>query len=182
MLKSLFHCTIILAGAAVAAPRAARADDLPSLIRHTALTADWTVKKTSPASKGKCKIYLTEPKYGEKNEIETSLEAELKESGDSYTFSSGGVSSGGKSFWIVFYPKVGNVKVQLEFIRGKDTKSKATLLVNGLFAADTWGKGPDITFSKSSSKAGEKAQCDKDNFRKGNTFLSREPLTFLSLD
>jgi len=182
-LKSLFHCTIVLAGMAAAAPQAVRADDLPSIIRHTARTGNWTVRKTSPASKGKCKIFLAEPKYDDNHEIsDDQLEKELKEKNDSYTFNSGSLGSGGRDYWIVFYPKLGNVKVELEFTRGEDTKMKATLLVDGLLAADMWGKGPKITFTKSSTKAGDKAKYYENKFRKGFTFLARELEPFITLD
>jgi hypothetical protein len=184
MLKTLFHCTIVLAGLAAAAPQAARADDMPCLIRHTAKTAAWTVRKVSPAGKGKCKIYSTEPKYGDGNKILTEPVAELKDEDSSYTFDSGGVTSDGRDFWVVFYPNLGNVKVKLEFIRGTDTGSKASLLVDGLFAVDTWGKGPKITFSTSSSKAGKKAKCDKERFAKGKfiAVLNPDPQPFITLD
>jgi hypothetical protein len=179
-----------MAGMAVTAPQAARADDLPCLIRHTAQTADWTVTKVSPAGKGKCKIYSTEPKYDDSNKILTQPVAELKEEGSSYTFNSGRVLSEGRDFWIVFYPNLGNVKVQLEFTRGAekggkgDKGLKANLLVDGLFAADMWGKGPKITFSTSSAKAGKKAACTRERFGKGKfiAVLNPDPQPFITLD
>jgi hypothetical protein len=156
-----------LLGLCLASSPAAWADGLPSLVRHSALLTCWTVTKACPESKGKAKIYDRVPVYGKDNTITTKPVSELKAENATFTFDRG------KDYWIVFYPHWGNVNVKLDFKRGNTT---ANLHVNGLFGADAWIKGPDVTFATNNS---DKAKCSKPDREKG---LLKAASPFLVLD
>lgn len=180
MLKRSLQCAIALTGMAIAAPQA-WADAKASLIRHTAKTGNWMVTKVCAESKGKCKIYDTEPEYDDSNNITTEPLTELKAEGSTFTFNSGGATSSGKDYWIVYYPKLTNMGVKLEFKRGADPKKETTttLQVDGIYMADAFAKGPTITFA---TKVSGKAKFVKANFMKGWTLLSNLPKPFITLD
>ncbi|MDR3673273.1 MAG: hypothetical protein P4L36_20675 [Holophaga sp.] len=170
----IIHTALILTGGLLCAPRMALADSLPSLIKHTAVASPWTVSLVGGTGKlGKCKIYNVKPVYNDDDDITTKPVRELKEGNiTSFTFDRN------KDYWIVFFPRVGLVNVELKFTKDKDSKT-AGLTVTGINIADKAGIDLPVTFTTTNPKA----TWEKRNYLKGlGELISGKPAPFIKLD
>jgi hypothetical protein len=165
---------VILTGALLCAPRAGLADSLPSLIKHTAIATPWTVTLVGGSTKlGKCKIYNVKPVYNDDDDITTRPVRELKE-GNLTTFT----FERSKDYWIVFFPRLGLVNVELKFTKGTETKA-AGLSVTGLNIVDKAAMDLPVSFTTNNPKA----TWEKRNYLKGlGELITAKPAPFITLD
>ena len=138
---------LVLAGLA-AAPQAVFADAFPSLLT---VTSEWKVTTTGGwAMPSKCKIYTSQPEYGSDGRCLAEPFALLDNANDSKVLTGEPVMKGSKqvvakgvkqftpkNYWLVYFPKLGAVRVELSFQREGSRLSTAKLLVGGVNLKDT---------------------------------------------
>jgi hypothetical protein len=106
-----------------------------SMIVHGAIMTPWTIEiQTGGLQKGKIKIFTKEPEFTEDMELKTpsSEYTELRSDRDgprTYTLD---WKKG--AYWIIFYPKLGVLNLELKLYKGKDGPPATVSVTQGIIA------------------------------------------------
>jgi hypothetical protein len=132
-LKSLGSIAL-LALASLTAPPAWTAQPA-SLIIHGAILNPWTIEiQRGGLQYGKIKIFTREPQFDDDNDLKNSKEdfTELRSDRDGPTTFT--LDWKAECYWILFYPKLGRLNLDLKLYKGKDSSPAIVTVTQGIIA------------------------------------------------